>query len=98
MKGGRRLSLRAQWYRYIGPELSRSCFGVFADNQGAITCAENSLSCARSKHVDVRFLFVRELLRAKKIDIQFVASEEQPVDILTNPLLRPLLNLTVGFC
>ena len=45
--------------------------------------AENPLSSARSKHIDVRFPFVRELLRAKKIDIQFVASEEQHADILT---------------
>ena len=34
----------------------------------------------------MRFHFVRKLLRAKKIDIQFVASEEQHVDILTNSL------------
>ena len=47
---------------------------------------ENPLSSARSKHIDVRFHFLRELLRAKKIDIQFVASEEQHVDILTNSL------------
>ena len=32
--------------------------------------AENPLSSARSKHIDVRLNFVRELLRAKKIDIQ----------------------------
>ena len=45
--------------------------------------AENPLSSARSKHIDVRFPFVRELLRAKKIDIQFGALEEQQADIWT---------------
>ena len=45
--------------------------------------AENPLRSARSKHIGVRFHFVRELLRAKKIDIQFVATEEQHADILT---------------
>ena len=44
--------------------------------------AENPLSSARSKHIDVRFHFVIDLLRAK-IDMQFVASEEQHADILT---------------
>ena len=66
--------------------------------RGAIALAENPLSSARSKYIDVRFHFVRELLRAKKIDIQFVASEEQNADVLTNPLLRLLLNITVSFC
>ena len=51
----------------------------------------------RSKHIDVRFHFVRELLRAKKIDIQFVTSEEQHVDILTKSVAATLINLTVVF-
>ena len=55
----------------------------FEDDQEAIALAENSLSSARSKHIDVRFHFVRELLRAKTNDIQLVASEEQYADILT---------------
>ena len=66
--------------------------------------AENPLRSARSKHIDVRFHFVRELLRAKKIDIQFVVSEEQHADILPKSLgatpfkyhRRFLLNLPLG--
>ena len=54
-------------------------------SKGAIALAQNPLSSARSKHIDVRFHFVRELLRAK-IDIQFVASQDQHADILTKSL------------
>ena len=54
--------------------------------RGGIELAENPLRSARSKHIDVRFHFVRELLRAKKIDIQFLASEEQHAGILTKSL------------
>ena len=49
----------------------------FENNRGAITLAANPLSFARRKHIDVHFHFVGEKLRATKIDIQFVASEEQ---------------------
>ena len=66
---------------FICLELSGSCVRVLEDNQGAIALAENPLSSAPSKHIDVRFHFVRELLRAKKIDIQFVSSEEQHADV-----------------
>ena len=68
---------------FISPELTGSCVRVFEDNQEAIALAENPLSSARSKQIDVRFHFVRELLRAKKIGIQSVASEEQHEVILT---------------
>ena len=70
----------------ICPELSGSCVRVFEDNQGAIGLAENPLSWARSKHIDVRFYFVRELLHVNKIYIPFAASEERHADILTKPL------------
>ena len=65
---------------FICPELSGSCARVFEDNQGAIALAENPFSSARRKHIDAWFHFVRELLRAKKIDVQFVASEKQHAD------------------
>ena len=58
----------------------------FNDNRGAIALAGNLLDSAWSKHADVRFHFVRELLRAKKIDIQFVASESLHEDILSKSL------------
>ena len=80
---------------FFYPDLTGSCVQAFEDNQVAIAPAENPLSSARSNHIDARFHFVRELLRAKKIDIQFVASEEQHAGIFP---LQPLLNLTVSFC
>ena len=58
------------------PEPTGSCVRVFEDNQGAIVLAENPRSSARSMHIDVRFHFVRELLRTKKINIQFVALDK----------------------
>ena len=71
---------------FSSPELSGSCVRALEDIQGGIALAENPLSSAWSKHIDVRFHFVRELLRANKIDIQFVASEEQHADTLTKSL------------
>ena len=61
---------------FVCPEPSGSCVRDFEDNQGGIALAENPLSSARKKHIVVRFYFVRELLRAKKIDILLVVSEE----------------------
>ena len=81
---------------FIRPELSGSCVRVFEDNQGAIALAENPLSFARSTHIDVRFHFVREILRAKKIDIQLVASEEQHADIFTKSLAATPFKYQLG--
>ena len=62
---------------FICPELTGSRVRVFDDNQGAIALADNPLSSARSKHIDVLLNFVRELLRAKKNGIQLPDLEWQ---------------------
>ena len=70
------------------PRAQRVMIRVFGDNHGGISLAENPLSSARSKHIYGRafHFFVSELLRAKNIDIQFVAPEEQHADTLTKSL------------
>ena len=47
--------------------------------------------------MDVRFHFVRELPRAKKIGIHFVASEGQHADILTKYLAATPLKSRLEF-
>ena len=71
---------------FLVPELSERCCDVFVDNAGAISLANNPLSSARTKHIDVRYHFIRELVRSKTIRVQYVTSAQQHADILTKPL------------
>ena len=45
----------------------------------------------RSKHIDVRFHFLRDLCKDEKIELQYCRSGEQIADILTKPLKQPAL-------
>ena len=71
---------------FIVPELSEKCFNVFVDNESAISLATNPLSSARTKHIDVRFHFIRELVRSGTIAVEHVPTKEQHADILTKAL------------
>ena len=53
------------------------------DNRGGKTMAENPLSSGRSKHIDVRWHFMRELVGKKELKVVHAASEGQHADILT---------------
>ena len=59
---------------------------MFVDNEGAIALANNPLSSARTKHIDVRFHFIRELVRLKTISVKYVPPKEQHADIPTKAL------------
>ena len=73
---------------FIAPETCGASIKVLEDNQGAKALIENPLSSARSKYIDVRFHFIRELFKARKISVAYVASAEQHADILTKALSR----------
>ena len=59
---------------------------LFEDNQGATTIAEKPISEGRTKHIDMRYHFIRELVERKVLNIQYTESSNQHADILTKPL------------
>ena len=63
-------------------------YKVLEDNQGTRALIENPLSSAKSKRIDVRFHFISELFKARKISVEYVGSAEQHADILTKALSR----------
>ena len=44
---------------------------------------EKPLSSARSKHIDARFHFIRDMFRTRTISVEYVESAEQHADIFT---------------
>lgn len=43
----------------------------------------------RSKHIDVKYHFVRDLYLKSEIDVKYVKSEDQTADIFTKALAKP---------
>ena len=72
----------------IAPEMRGASDKVLENNQGIKALIENPLSSARSKHIDARFHFIRDLFRTRKINVEYVVSAEQHGDILTKALSR----------
>jgi hypothetical protein len=58
------------------------------DNQPAIALAKNPVLHDRSKHIDVKFHFLRSCVDEGKIVIEFVDTNRQLADILTKSLGR----------
>ena len=73
---------------FIAPETCGASIKVLEDDQGTKALIENPLSSARSKHIDVRFHFIRELFKARKTSVEYIASAEQHADILAKALSR----------
>jgi histone deacetylase 1/2 len=53
---------------------------------GATYLSVNPIIHARTKHVEVDYHFVRDRVAKKEIQIRFIPSKDQLVDVLTKPL------------
>ncbi|KAL4362406.1 hypothetical protein GQ457_04G016680 [Hibiscus cannabinus] len=65
---------------------------IHVDNKSAIELTKNPVNHERSKHIDVRFHFIRDHVKERNIELVHVTSQDQVVDIFTKPLPKVLLN------
>lgn len=82
----------AMWLKQLQedfwPSLSNDSFDVYCDNQSALSIAGHDVYHARSKHIDVRYHFIREKIEAKQISLKYQCSEDMVADALTKGLQR----------
>ena len=67
-------------------------FKIYCDNKSAISLANNSTDHGRSKHIDIKYHFIRELIKKKTLQLEYIDSENQTADIFTKGLNREKLN------
>ena len=66
--------------------LRLSQISIFCDNTSVIDIIENPVQHSRTKHVDIKYHFMREHVMVGTIEMHFVPSEEQIADIFKKPL------------
>ncbi|KAI4340767.1 hypothetical protein MLD38_025574 [Melastoma candidum] len=76
----------AVWLRRLLLELQQKVdesTTIFCDNQFAIAMSKNPVFHARSKHIELRHHFIREMVSPKDILLEFISTHDQPADVLT---------------
>ena len=59
---------------------------ILCDNKSAIALTKNPMFHGRSKHINIKFHYIRELVKNQEIELEFCRSENQVADIFTKPL------------
>ncbi|RVW99667.1 Retrovirus-related Pol polyprotein from transposon RE1 [Vitis vinifera] len=78
-----------------------SCPILWCDNIGAGSLPSSPVFHTRTKHIQIDVHFIHEKVLAKELDVRYISTEDQIVDVLTKPLsearVEQLLNkLTVA--
>jgi hypothetical protein len=61
---------------------------LYVDNTGAVELSRDHKSCKRSRHVERRYLKVRELVAAGEVEVRFIPTAKNPADILTKSTIN----------
>ena len=61
---------------------------ILCDNTSAISISKNPEMHSKTKHIPIKFHFLREQVTKKNNKLEYVETKEQITDIFTNPLPR----------
>jgi hypothetical protein len=59
---------------------------IFCDNQGAIHVSSTYIVSERTKHMDVRYLFLKDIVAKGLVKFEYVPSSDNVADIFTKAL------------
>ncbi|GKB60932.1 hypothetical protein Tco_0917118 [Tanacetum coccineum] len=62
---------------------------IYCDNTSAIAISNNLVLHSRTKHIDIRYHFIRDHILKGDIELHFIPTQYQLVDIFTKPLDEP---------
>jgi hypothetical protein len=84
--GGEAMWLQNLIAKFFDLELKETC--IFYDNQSCIKFSVNPVCHDKSKHIDIKYHYIREMIQKGAVNLQYVPTNEQVTDVLTKPLSR----------
>ena len=68
--------------------ISQDTMVVYYDNSSAIDISKNPVQHSKTKHIEIRYHFIRDLVERKIVCLEYILTERQNADIFTKPLDR----------
>lgn len=77
-----------QLLKDIDPSFQHTTTTIFEDNQGTIRLAKNPVNRQRSKHVDIKYHFIRSSVMEGNVDLVYCPTESMVADVFTKSATR----------
>ena len=61
---------------------------VYCDNSSAIDISKNLAQQSKTKHIKIRYHFIKDLVERKIVCLEYIPTKHQNADIFTKPLDR----------
>jgi hypothetical protein len=82
-------SCKAIWLRKLLTnlfDLEMEATTILCDNRSCIKMTENPVFHVRSKHIEIHYHYICDMVQRRALKLQYISTDEQVVDVLTKPL------------
>ena len=59
-----------------------------SDNHSCVKVSENHVFHDRSKHIEIKYHYIRDMVQRKAVHVQYLPTHEKIADIFTKPLAK----------
>jgi len=80
---------QATWLRKILANFGQNQIGatdIHCDNKSAIAMSRNPAFHSRTKHIDIRYHFIQDLIMKGEIQLKYIGTNQQVADTMTKSL------------
>ena len=77
----------SKFFDEVGLQINRPVL-IYGDNAGSIANTVNDKNHRRTKHIDVKYYFVKEHAKSGQVKFEYTPSTENIADLFTKPLPR----------
>ena len=68
--------------------ISQDTMVVYYDNSSTINISKNLVQHSKTKHIEIKYHFIRDLVEGKIVALEYIPIERQNANIFTKPLDR----------
>ena len=61
---------------------------IFCENQSCVKLSDNPVFHDKSKHINIKYHYIRDMVQRGEVKLQYVAMDEHIADVLTNLLAK----------
>ena len=61
---------------------------IHCDNQSCVKMSINPVQHDRTKHVEMKYHYVREMVQRRAMELQYIPTDEKILHVITKPLGR----------
>lgn len=79
----------AVWLRRLNTEITGipiPPIRINIDNQEALSLAKDTIVGDRTKHIDVRYRYIRSMFSSEEVKLQYISTENTEADVMKRPL------------